>query len=478
MILENSDGMMKSWFGLVDYDTHFYKSTFEVGSPYDLSVHHEHRYLKFNNDEFNSYIGADLIKTDWEEDLPYYHIWFKGISCTLVSVNEETGIKSYKIDDITQHPLYVENIRTTEFNQIDQDYSRSHKNVRYYNFKTTNDVKLQFKEKESLELLTLALLKSDNPVCNVSFGKDSLVVLHLYLRVTDMLNIPRHKVNVYWTDTKNEFYEVRKLVKKLQKRWGFNLIIGQPKSSLKQMVTEYGGLDESIFERKGKREKGKRTPLSEVCCKTLKHTVYQSVNKDYNFDLNISGVRIQESTQRLQSGLRDGEMYYAKSEWKSIRVNPILNWSDVEVFQYIEKNNIELPPLYYKNLILNENLGLIEQQELKELGIKDNVIEDPILALELKDKGYKVFMPRVGCLLCPIPVKYGYLKWLRRFYPKVFSAMVSNLGYGVILWGMVSSEKKQELELYFGRRITIDDIIDNNMLQEILDYMPCLYDLY
>ncbi|QVK19726.1 phosphoadenosine phosphosulfate reductase family protein (plasmid) [Mycoplasmatota bacterium] len=479
--LENADTMIKSWLDIVDFNTHHYKSGIEKGSPYDLSKHHSHDSITFDSEHFNSYLGAGLIKDVSLDDLPFSDIEFKGMKLALKEVDERNNSKTYVLKDITEHPLYVKNIRTDTYNQIDSKHTRNEfKAVRYYNYKTSNDVLIQFKEKESLELLMMSILKSNNPVVSCSFGKDSLVTLHLTLRVFDMLNIERGKLNVFYSDTLNEFPEIRKLSKKLEKEWGFNLMVGKPKKPLKKIIEEYGGMDESYFTRKGDRTND-RTPLSEVCCSNLKHKPYKEFFKKHDFDLNITGLRSEESVQRLQAGLRDGEYYYAKSEWKSCKINPILHWRDEDVFSYIKKYLIPMPKLYNQNMIMNyNNLGLLEQERLIELGIDNDVIHDPLLALELKkDKTYRfnIYMPRVGCQICIIPIKYGYLRWLRRFYPNAFRASIFNFGYGKILWKMINNSVKREVEFFLNRKIDFKDLTDKELLKDIVEYRPCTFDM-
>ena len=76
MFDEIEDPMIKSWLGIKDFDTHFYKSTPDLGSPYDLSVHHTGVKLLFTDEEFQSYLGAGLIK-DVSEDMAFEKIEFK-----------------------------------------------------------------------------------------------------------------------------------------------------------------------------------------------------------------------------------------------------------------------------------------------------------------------------------------------------------------------------------------------------------------
>ena len=480
MFDEIEDPLIKSWLGIKDFDTHFYKSTPELGSPYDLSVHHTGVKLVFNAEEFQSYLGAGLIQ-DVGEGMAFENIKFKGVECELVGGYEvfegANGALMYKIIDGSNHPLYSDNIRHNEYYSLDRTPKRANEQTRRYNNKIMNDIKLQFKEKEAIGLIVNSLLKSEKPVVSSSFGKDSLVALHLTLRACELLNLDRKDLTVFYSDTLNEFQDVRNLSKRLTDEWGLNLLVAKPKKPLKKIIDDHGGIDESYFRRKGDRsEEG--VPLSEKCCNILKHEPFKRLRGEYEFDLTIAGTRATESRQRHQAGIRDGEYYYAES-WKSYRLNPILHWTDEDVFEYIAKHKIPIPELYHQNIILSKEIGIFEQQRMLEMGIGDDlVVADPLNALELKDMGLDVFMPRVGCMMCPIPINHGYLTWLRRFYPKVFKTMIVNMGYGPFVWSLVDGNKKREIQMMLGKSVTTMKLLDDRqLLEDVLDYMPCTFDI-
>lgn len=562
------DGMMKSWFGIEDLDTHFYRSTPQVGSPYDMSVHHTHKYLTFKIDEFQSYIGAGLIRcltelttshrlmferesilgelgqrmndlgrisknktrTDFDlnkelvlldktlNDLDHLlmeleyeighpqtedYLWgelieFKGMKAMIekgfYEVFEEgrTDVSLvYRLLDISDHPRYSHDLRHQDYLSIEKgETTRASLATRYY-----NDLKgagpfltLVEREEEAINLLKNAILKSNRVVVSSSFGKDSIVILHLVLRTCDLLNIPRHKIDVFYSDTLNEFNEVRKVADFYQKREGFNLIKVNPKKSLKRIIEEHGGIDESYFSRKGDRRKDSEgqtlQPLSEKCCETLKHQPFYEAVERYQWDLNVVGTRTDESHQRRQAGIRDGEYLY----WKTgglFKVQPILHWTDEEVFTYIEKYQLRLPALYSQNLILDtpkkkrkKDADLPIQELYTSMGIGvDGVVKKPLDALLLKKLGFKVYTPRVGCLLCPTPIKHGYLRWLREFYPKVFNGMLSRMGYAAPLIKLIPKQKREELELMLGHKLTTLSLMEHpEWIEDILTYMPCAFD--
>jgi hypothetical protein len=95
-------------------------------------------------------------------------------------------------------------------------------------------------------------------------------------------------------------------------------------------------------------------------------------------------------------------------------------------------------------------------------------------ALLLEKLGFKLFTPRTGCQMCPIPVKYGYMQWMRTYYPKVYDAMVHKLGYGPALLDMVPKGVREEIEALTGVDITAENAHEH--LQEVIEAKPCIFD--
>lgn len=80
------------------------------------------------------------------------------------------------------------------------------------------------------------------------------------------------------------------------------------------------------------------------------------------------------------------------------------------------------------------------------------------------------------CLACPIPVKYGYLQFIRTYYPKVFNAMIYNLGYGKTLLEMIPKEVKEEIEFILG--IDLNEENAHEFIKDILEAKPCVFDKF
>lgn len=324
---------------------------------------------------------------------------------------------------------------------VTEQNTRADKETRYEGF---NGRKLHWtwKEEASIDLIKYALSKSKKPAVSVSFGVDSILQLYLIRKALVELGRSPSDIDVVWNDTANEFKEVRQFAKQITDQWNLRLITTKPKKTLKHIIADNGGLTSDYFvSRKGDRRQG--VPLSEKCCNTLKHEPMKRVMKENGYDLIFVGLRADESSQRLFAGLRDGEYFYSKALWKSFVCRPILWWNHADVWEY-----------------------------MKEFDIPYNALYD----MTVQKENGKTFTPRTGCMMCPIPIKYGYLQWMRTYYPKVYDAMIYNLGYGKALISLVPDEVKKELAFYLGQEIDEHNVSEH--LKEILEYKPCTFDQF
>lgn len=368
-------------------------------------------------------------------------------------------------------------------------WTRAGKETRYAHFEADKAgvTQLADKYRRSVDLLKIALKRATKPVVSCSFGIDSILTLYLTRQALSELGRDPSDIDVIWNDTLNEFPEVRKYAADLRDEWSLRLIVSKPKKPLKKIIEDNGGITSDYFTaRKGSRKHGQ--PLSEKCCGTLKHEPMKRAIKENTWDLVINGLRADESRQRLLAALRDGEFFYSIAEWKALVARPILWWNDEDVWKFVEGAGIPYNDLYRKNLIQaypdNLNEVIAEHYEkLTEIGLNVSDLHDRqvqtvtrLQAMALGKLGFKLFTPRTGCQMCPIPVKYGYMQWMRLYYPKVYSAMVHTLGYGKVLIEMVPEDVRKEIEELTGIDLTADDAADH--LREILEAKPCSFDSF
>jgi phosphoadenosine phosphosulfate reductase len=208
-----------------------------------------------------------------------------------------------------------------------------------------------FKVKQAREII-----KSANQIFGreiaiaVSGGKDSLVCLHIALEVNpDIL--------VLYNNTTVEFPETLGYMEKLKKEWNLHLQVTKGGSPYFQAV----------------KEKGWATHENRWCCRPYKDEPAFVFLSQQGFKAEITGTTRTESIYRRSLS----PVKMPKKEPYLIRVNPIYDWNEWEVWRYIRENNLPYNPLY--------------------------------------DVGYR----RIGCWCCPINGPTHY-KRLKRTHPKLY----------------------------------------------------------
>lgn len=196
---------------------------------------------------------------------------------------------------------------------------------------TTNDFEKQFQEanekiflkykiRQSIEILEKAnKLFNGNVAVAFSGGKDSLATLHLSLRVNP--NIP-----VVFANTTVEFPETCLFVRKLTKEWRLNLTSTAPKKGFFHMV----------------KEKGWAGHEDRWCCKPYKDEPAFNFLVTNRIKAEITGTTRTESIYRRS--LVPFKM--PKKEPYIMRINPIYDWNEWEVWAYIRQNSLPYNPLY------------------------------------------------------------------------------------------------------------------------------------
>lgn len=376
-----------------------------------------------------------------------------------------------------------------QFESVSKEASRAPKETRYW-FYETNKIKpftLHEKIEYGVKLLEMALAKSNYPVVSCSFGMDSMTVLYMAREAMKRLGRNPSDLPVVYNNTLNEFPEVRLFAKKIAVEWDLTVLEYKPKKVLKKIIQDNGGITDDYFmKRKADRSNGR--PLSAKCCETLKHEPMRRAVKEHKFDLIINGLREEESNQRRLAAFRDGDYFYSVKEWKSYMIRPIQWLSEVELWDYAQEVNLPFNDLYYKNMIqeypandklqfeMQTNFDALQLSGLDVEALMDEQVQTVTRpqALVLNKMGFKIFTPRTGCQACPIPLKYGGLSWMRRYYPKTYNAMIHNLGYGPVLIKLIPDEVKQDIENFMDIDLDTDNISD--ILSEILEYRPCTFD--
>lgn len=172
------------------------------------------------------------------------------------------------------------------------------------------------KEREVIELFQK--LKSNNSLITTSAGSTSFVLI-------DLLYKSGVKTPVVFIDTGFLFEETLEF--------------------FEQMKDVYDGLEFITLKSSYNKEnfiQGGKIINSEYCCKKNKVDLlrdYLIVNK---VDYWISGPR------KDQTDLRKNLSLYEKTNFGTIKVYPMLEWTEEEMMQYLKEKNLPLNPLYYE----------------------------------------------------------------------------------------------------------------------------------
>lgn len=299
------------------------------------------------------------------------------------------------------------------------------------------DKELKLAELQSLYTIKQSLLLPGKPVVSTSFGADSVLMHWLISKVYPTIDVYHGKTGLDFP----EIYTVEKAFKKLGLIKDGHYFVGKNETSYWELVEQYG----FNFDRKGDRRKsanGKTVNMSELCCNVLKHAPFKKVSSEQQWTINFAGLRADESRARELAIKRDGPLYYASS-WEQTRVNPIVHWTNEQVWEYIRKNDIPYASIY-----------------------------DDIL---INDTGAVIFKPRVGCWACMLSAKYGYLKWLKTFKPKMYRHLMVGRG---LLKRLYAKKMGVELTTDANGKVQLESVedLDVDALMDFLEVRPCFFD--
>ena len=198
-------------------------------------------------------------------------------------------------------------------------------------------------EAESIHIIREVAAEFERPVLLFSGGKDSAVMLHLAAKAFWPCRLPFPVMHV---DTGHNFDEVLDYRDRRVAELGARLIVASVQASI-----DAG----RVVEETGPRASRNR----------LQTTTLLDAIAEQRFDAVIGGARRDEEKARAKERIfshRDSFGQWQPKDqrpelWtlfntrlapgEHFRVFPISNWTELDVWQYIERENIELPSLYY-----------------------------------------------------------------------------------------------------------------------------------
>jgi sulfate adenylyltransferase subunit 2 len=201
---------------------------------------------------------------------------------------------------------------------------------------------LQRLEAESIHILREVVAEAERPVMLYSIGKDSAVMLHLAKKAFYPAPPPFPLLHV---DTTWKFKAMYDLRDKAAEAAGMQLIVHQNPDALAQGINpfDHGSLHTDLWKTEGLK---------------------QALDK-YGFDAAFGGARRDEEKSRAKERVfsfrtashrwdpknQRPELWHLynarKSKGESMRVFPISNWTELDIWQYILAEGIEIVPLYF-----------------------------------------------------------------------------------------------------------------------------------
>ncbi|WP_371190191.1 sulfate adenylyltransferase subunit CysD [Thalassotalea ponticola] len=197
-------------------------------------------------------------------------------------------------------------------------------------------------EAESIHIIREVAAEFDNPVMLYSVGKDSAVMLHLALKAFYPAKPPFPLMHI---DTTFKFKEMIAYRDSIAKKFGLDLIVHINQEGVEAGINPF--------------DHGSAVHTDIMKTQALK----QALNK-HQFDAAFGGARRDEEKSRAKErvySFRDKNhrwdpknqrpelwnTYNGKvNKGESIRVFPLSNWTELDIWQYIYLENIELPALY------------------------------------------------------------------------------------------------------------------------------------
>ena len=215
---------------------------------------------------------------------------------------------------------------------------------------------LDLLESHAMFILREVVAECERPVLLFSGGKDSAVLLHLAAKAFAPQQLPFPVLHI---DTGQNFPEVLAYRDRYVERLGARLLVAKVQDSIDQgRVADPGPL-------------GLRNRLQTV-------TLLDAIN-EHNFDAAFGGARRDEDKARAKERIlsfRDAfgqwdprqqrpelwQLYQGKvNPGEHLRAFPLSDWTELDIWQYIEREEMELPSIYFahdRDVVLRDQMWL------------------------------------------------------------------------------------------------------------------------
>lgn len=228
-------------------------------------------------------------------------------------------------------------------------------------------------ESEAIYILREVAGQFERPALLFSGGKDSICLVHLALKAFKPGKFPFPLVHI---DTGHNFEETTSYRDNLSKNINEELIVRK--------------VEDTIIKKKLQDGTGKFPSRNNLQTYTLLDTI-----EEFEFDACIGGARRDEEKARAKErifsvrdefGQWDPKMQRPElwnifngkiHKGENVRVFPISNWTELDVWNYIKSENIELPSIYFahdRECILTEQGQLMNTNKFVKIDPSDKIV--------------------------------------------------------------------------------------------------------
>lgn len=229
---------------------------------------------------------------------------------------------------------------------------------------------MKYLEAESIHIFREVVSEAKNPVFLYSIGKDSSVMLHLAIKAFYPAKPPFVFLHI---DTTWKFKEMIQFRDQIMKKLDLDLIVHINKEGIERKIS----------------------PIihgSEVHTRIMKTDALKQALNVNKFDVAFGGARRDEeksrSKERIISFRSKSHTWDPKNQrpelwnlynmnkknFESLRVFPLSNWTEADIWQYILKENIKIPSLYFakkRKIVERDNQLIMVDDNRLPLNSKD-----------------------------------------------------------------------------------------------------------
>ena len=201
---------------------------------------------------------------------------------------------------------------------------------------------LEILESEAIHIIREVVAQADNPVMLYSIGKDSAVMLHLAKKAFYPGNPPFPLLHV---DTTWKFREMYELRDKSAQQAMMDLLVFQNPEALKEGINPF---DHGERHTEMWKTEGLKMALDlhkfDAAFGGARRDEEKSRSKERIFSFRSNNHQWEPKSQRPELW----SLYNArKKTGESVRVFPLSNWTELDIWHYIYQQNIEIVPLYF-----------------------------------------------------------------------------------------------------------------------------------